>query len=224
MKKKARFIKIEEVYKSIKLKKEIILTTVAVIVVIIFIILTIMDCLEKGNHDLCIRNVLIEPTNGSTIFPTDEPAATSTAEPTDKPTIRPSAESTEKPEETDKPVPQMEAEPISGDLDLLSRLIYAESKDEKSEEHYMLVGNVVMNRAANAEYPDTVREVIYQKGQYSPTWNGQIKYKPDQLAVDCAKRLLAGERFCPENVLFQAEFRQGTGVYKKIGKTYFCYG
>ena len=33
-----------------------------------------------------------------------------------------------------------------------------------------MVGSVVLNRVESEYYPDTIREVIYQPGQYAPTW------------------------------------------------------
>lgn len=114
----------------------------------------------------------------------------------------------------------------SDDLDLMARIIYAEAGN-CSDEEQLLVGNVIMNRVASPKYPNTIREVIYQKGQYSPTWNGAINKKPSEKAIKNAKRILNGERFCPTNVVYQAMFKQGSGVYKVLknpdGITYFCY-
>lgn len=114
----------------------------------------------------------------------------------------------------------------SDDLDLMARIIYAEAGN-CSDEEQLLVGNVIMNRVASSKYPNTIREVIYQKGQYSPTWNGAINKKPSEKAIKNAKRILNGERFCPTNVVYQAMFKQGSGVYKALknpdGTTYFCY-
>lgn len=114
----------------------------------------------------------------------------------------------------------------SDDLDLMARIIYAEAGN-CSDEEQLLVGNVIMNRVASSKYPNTIREVIYQKGQYSPTWNGAINKKPSEKAIKNAKRILNGERFCPTNVVYQAMFKQGSGVYKTLknpdGITYFCY-
>ena len=224
MKVKTSFFKIEKTHKEINVKKEIIIAAATIIAVIMFIILMIIDYKDNGNKCLCIQDETIESADESTIA-TEE----STTAPIDGSAIIPMTEPTT--DIVDKPLPskiesesKAEKEASDDDLDLLARTIYAESKDEKSEEHYLLAGNVVMNRVASPKYPNTIKDVIYQKGQYSPTWNGQIKHKPNQLAIDCARRLLKGERFCPEDVLFQAEFKQGTGVYKKIGKTYFCYG
>ena len=112
------------------------------------------------------------------------------------------------------------------DLELLARIINAEAGG-CTDEHQLLVGNVVLNRVADSRFPNTIYGVIYQKGQYSPTWNGAINKTPTEQAYKNAQRLLDGERFCPNNVIFQANFKQGSGVYKAISTsysvTYFCY-
>lgn len=95
------------------------------------------------------------------------------------------------------------------DLELLARIINAEAGG-CTDEHQLLVGNVVLNRVADSRFPNTIYSVIYQKGQYSPTWNGAINKTPSQQAYKNAQRLLSGERFCPSNVVFQANFKQGS--------------
>ncbi|MGI5972120.1 MAG: cell wall hydrolase, partial [Oscillospiraceae bacterium] len=88
--------------------------------------------------------------------------------------------------------------------------------------------NVVLNRVASDRFPDTIYDVVHQPGQYS--WLGHTSLVPTERAYKNAKRLLSGERFCPPNVLFQAQFRQGSGVYASIydstlcTTTFFCYG
>lgn len=108
------------------------------------------------------------------------------------------------------------------DLDLMARIINAEAGGGSDLEQ-LLVGNVVMNRVKSKQFPNSIREVIYQPGQYSPTWNGAIDKIPTKRAYKNAKRILNGERFCPDNVIWQAMFVQGKGIYKEINGTYFCY-
>lgn len=50
-------------------------------------------------------------------------------------------------------------------------LLYAEAGGE-SDQCIYYVGSVVLNRLNSDYYPDTLLGVIYQKGQYSPTWHG----------------------------------------------------
>ena len=75
-------------------------------------------------------------------------------------------------------VPEIEEEPIEvpvsaytytdEELDLLARLIYSESGTE-SYITKLCVGSVVMNRVDDNNFPNTIREVIYQKNQFSVT-------------------------------------------------------
>ena len=68
----------------------------------------------------------------------------------------------------------------SGDmLELLARLINAEARGEPYKGQ-VAVGAVVMNRVKNADFPDTVSGVIYQKGQFSSVTDGQINKAIDK--------------------------------------------
>ena len=116
------------------------------------------------------------------------------------------------------------------DLDLLARLINAEAgSNDCTDEHQLLVGNVVLNRVADKRYPDTIRAVIYDTKygtQYTSAWDGALDKRPSERAMRNAMRLLEGERFCDNGVIKQAEFVQGE-IYKSFQTqyvtTYFCY-
>ena len=117
------------------------------------------------------------------------------------------------------------------DLDLLSSIMYAEvGCSWIPDEVQLYVGSVVLNRVKSPLFPDTLYDVIYQEGQYSPTWNGSINNEPDERTIANAKKLLEEGSVLPENVLFQANFVQGSGVHyyyydETLGTTtYFCYG
>ena len=110
------------------------------------------------------------------------------------------------------------------DLDLLARLVNAEAGSSwLTDEHQRAVASVVLNRVADNRFPSTIRGVIYQSGQYSCTWNGMINRTPTQRAIDNARYVLANGVTIPTNVVFQAQFRQGRGVWKYIQGHYFCY-
>lgn len=123
------------------------------------------------------------------------------------------------------------AVPYTGDdLDLLARLITAEmGASWVSDEMQLYVGSVVINRMNHELFPDTLYDVIYAKGQYSPTWNGAINNTPDERTIENARQLLEHGSVLPENVVFQANFPQGDGTYYEyydevLGTTtYFCY-
>ena len=109
------------------------------------------------------------------------------------------------------------------DVDLLARCITAEMGYNKSEDVYYYAGSVVINRMKSDDFPTDLVDVIYQKGQYQCTWNGHIEREPDELAVTVANALLLDGTYLPEDVVFQAEFKQGSEVYAYINNTYFCY-
>lgn len=112
----------------------------------------------------------------------------------------------------------------SNDVNLLARLIYAEAAaNNVLDKQY--VGAVVMNRLRSGLWGNTLHKVIYAKGQYSCTWQGsKFKSNPPEDCINIATNLLQGETYgVPSNVLFQAQFKQGSGVWKKVGSHYYCY-
>ena len=113
------------------------------------------------------------------------------------------------------------------DLYLLSHLICGEVEGcDRQMKTY--VGSVVLNRVAASRFPGTLREVIYQSGQYSCTWDGNFEKTPGEETIDVAKFLLTNGSQLPPTVIFQAEFVQGS-IYDTLlapnGVTeYFCIG
>lgn len=117
------------------------------------------------------------------------------------------------------------------DLYLLAKIMYAEAGSYwLSDEWKMCVGEVVLNRVASPEFPDTIYEVLTQKGQYYGSGSRYFeRLRPTELCVRLALRLLEGERVMNDPaVVFQANFRQGSGTHtvyydQYLGATYFCY-
>lgn len=60
------------------------------------------------------------------------------------------------------------------ELRLMSAIIYCEAGIEPYAGK-KAVGIVVMNRKKSKAFPNTIKEVIYQKGQFQPTRNGALK-------------------------------------------------
>ena len=113
------------------------------------------------------------------------------------------------------------------DLYILSHIISAEAGN-CSEDMMIAVGSVVLNRVEDERFPDTIEEVVFQPGQYSPTWNGTYYAEPTDEAVEVAEMLLTEGSQIDESVVWQAEFVQGVGIYEVIDspwgtKMYFCY-
>lgn len=133
-------------------------------------------------------------------------------------------------EETTEPVVSTEPEKTYTDDDLfyLAAAVCREAGGE-SEEIQLLVANVVINRVNSSIYPDTIYGVLTDYRQYGMMWKYGVSFPKwaDQKTIDhcydVARRILDGERVCPDNVLFQAEFVQGSGIYKEFDGFYFCY-
>lgn len=87
------------------------------------------------------------------------------------------------------------------ELYLLAKIINAEAGNQPYE-GMIAVGNVVMNRVESSKFPDTIRKVIYQKGQFSPVANGAINKKPNEASIQAAKDVLTGSRVVDESVVF----------------------
>ncbi len=80
------------------------------------------------------------------------------------------------------------------DLYWMSRIISAESRGEPLLGQ-IAVGNVVLNRVADQEFPNTVKEVIFDDKyaiQFEPVENGTVYQEPTESAVLAAKMSLEG--------------------------------
>ena len=61
-----------------------------------------------------------------------------------------------------------------GELDLLAALVWSEAGDQPIPEGLCYVCDVVLNRVDSPAWPNTIREVIYQPGQFSVVSNGAL--------------------------------------------------
>ena len=116
------------------------------------------------------------------------------------------------------------------DLFLVAKIMTAEAgcywlpNDWKSA-----VGEVLLNRVASPEFPNTIEGCLYQPGQYYSRSNYFFQnLLPWETETRLAWILLDGTRYMESSVVFQANFTQGSGIYKSyydssLGSTYFCY-
>ncbi len=116
----------------------------------------------------------------------------------------------------------------SNDLYILSHIINAEAGDDNcSHELRIAVGSVVLNRVADPDFPNTIHDVVFQEGQYAPTWDGSYEKIPSEDSIETAKYLLENGSQIPANCVYQANFEQGSGTWKPFetiyGITYICY-
>lgn len=149
------------------------------------------------------------------------------------PTTDSPAEEIDVSDESIEEITKLVALPASGksyedDLYYLAAAVCNEA-GSSSEEIQLLVANVIINRVNSSLYPDTIYDVLTDYRQYGMMWKYGVSFPKwaDQKTIDhcydIARRILEGERVCPDNVLFQAEFEQGTGIYKQFEGFYFCY-
>lgn len=119
------------------------------------------------------------------------------------------------------------------DLEMLACVIYQEAGgDACSDLCRFMVGDVVLNRVADSRFPDTIEEVLTQRGQYGTfsktgvVWPARADNPGEAAAVerayDTARRLLSGEHseLYDAGYIWQAEFIQGKDVIEVDG-TYF---
>ena len=93
------------------------------------------------------------------------------------------------------------------ELKLLANIIYCEAGSE-SYVGKVAVGNVIMNRVKSVSQPNTITEVVYAKGQFSPVRNGSLQRalssdKADASCYQAAIEALAGSQPVGEKLFFR---------------------
>ena len=91
----------------------------------------------------------------------------------------------------------------ASDRDLAERLLAAEARGEDYKGQ-LAVASVLANRVESKQFPNDIRSVIYQKGQYSPVSNGQInKVKPNSTQKKVISEVFdKGIRNVPRDVVY----------------------
>lgn len=128
------------------------------------------------------------------------------------------------------------------EIRILATMVYYEA-GQTTEELRQYVAQVAVNRTMDSRFPDTIEGVITAPGQYAGQYataeatqaikdkdaaNGTFHWNA---CVSSAKMAMMGKVDMPENVLFQANFTQGSGVWKAVyfdsgwfsSTSYFCY-
>ena len=122
------------------------------------------------------------------------------------------------------------------DIDYVASVIYNESADTGSERMQELVGAVLCNRVRRGDFPVSVYECVTQPRQYLSAYATYGSYYMNRAMNDyrweyfrsMAIRCLEGYVDVDPDVVYQANFTQGNGLYEvvwsPIGTMYFCYG
>lgn len=113
------------------------------------------------------------------------------------------------------------------EVKLLAALVYCESGNQPYEGK-LAVANVVLNRINSTQFPNTMKEVIYQRGQFTPAFSGSLaaalnKGVPDE-CVKAAKDAIAGNNNVEGYYFFNTVVDTSkVAEYIKIGDHIFYY-
>lgn len=97
------------------------------------------------------------------------------------------------------------------DYEVLKRIVEAEAGicDTKGR---ILVANVIINRVNSSEFPDNITDVVYQKSQFSPVYDGRLNTcKVTDKTVEAVNRALAGEDYSQGALYFMNRKRSQSG-------------
>ena len=102
---------------------------------------------------------------------------------------------------------QAAASVSQSDLDLMAAIIECEAGGEPYEGK-IGVGAVVMNRVRSSQFPNTISEVVYQSGQFSPVASGKLasvlSRGASQACYDAARDVFAGANTVGNCLYFHA--------------------
>ena len=111
---------------------------------------------------------------------------------------------------------------------LLARVINGEARGENFEGK-VAVGAVILNRVENEDFPNSIRKVIIQQGQFSSLLDGQANPYPVESSIAAAKAALIGYDpsldslyFYNPEVATNLEWIQKRPVTLKIGNHVFA--
>ncbi|PTW01723.1 MULTISPECIES: cell wall hydrolase [Halanaerobium] len=77
------------------------------------------------------------------------------------------------------------------EIEILASIINAEARGE-SYQGKVAVGAVIINRVYHPSFPNSIREVVYQTGQFTPVENGMIDLSPDNDSFKAAYDAVSG--------------------------------
>lgn len=115
-------------------------------------------------------------------------------------------------------------------LDIIARVVQGEA-GACPVDHQIAVAAVVVNRINSELFPGTAREVVAQPGQYTTLYLSGFD-RTSRACYEAAKIALDGTDDVPDDVIWQAQFPQGTEVWWRSevdtgwwhSVTYFCQG
>ena len=109
-----------------------------------------------------------------------------------------------------------------GEKQLLARFVWAEALEESAEVQQAVV-EVVLNRLISADYPNTIKEIIFQENAFqSVSYLHDAEFGPAQYDA-IYNAIYCDENVTPENVFYFGTTAATNNVWKTIGGLIFCY-
>ena len=107
------------------------------------------------------------------------------------------------------------------DLTLLAQIVYLEARGEPYEGQ-VAVAEVVLNRVLSDAFPDTVSEVIYQRGQFTPAARA-ASTMPGETQIAAAADAADGlDCVTDADVVYFSGAPCNDAVFAEIGGHWFC--
>lgn len=113
------------------------------------------------------------------------------------------------------------------DINLLSKLVTGEARGE-SYEGQVAVAAVVINRVIDPRFPNTIKDVIYQKNAFSVVNDGSINMNPTDSACNAVQEALYGQDPTEASVYFwnpdiaTCKWIKTLNPHKRIGNHVFA--
>ncbi len=114
-----------------------------------------------------------------------------------------------------------EGEYTNKDLKIMSCIIFCEAGDQCAAGK-IAVGIVIMNRVFSDEFPNTVKKVVYERGQFSPVRQGKMRRELKKYAAGAYDK--GSRKKCKEAAIKALEGRDYVNYKgKKIDMSKYLY-
>lgn len=80
---------------------------------------------------------------------------------------------------------------LINEVEMMAHAVYGESRGE-SYQGQVAVAAVILNRVESDDFPDTVKDVIFQSNAFTAVNDGQFTLQPDSVAYHAVKDALLG--------------------------------
>ena len=96
----------------------------------------------------------------------------------------------------------------SAEYDTLCKIVEAEAGNQDLDGR-ILVANVILNRVKSEKFPNSINEVVFAKGQFSPAKSGSIKAVPDEITIKAVNDALNGADYSEGALYFRSTKSNG---------------